>query len=100
VLHVFPFLSGAFVSQVFAQGSCQEALVESKSGTAKRRTAQHRVLYPGSFGGGTDRWKMDGLLSAPCEAFWLSDLRDRSSRDRLADVKSPVILSKRTVQRA
>jgi hypothetical protein len=53
------------------------------------------VLYPGSFDSGVDRGKKlwDGLLIGKCEAFWLSDPRDRNSRDRLADVKSPVILS-------
>jgi superfamily I DNA/RNA helicase len=53
------------------------------------------VLYPGSFDSGVDRGKAlcDGLRRAKCEAFWLSDPRDRNSRDRLADVKSPVIVS-------
>jgi hypothetical protein len=53
------------------------------------------VLYPGSNDGGIDRSRAlsDQLKRAGCETFWLSDPRDRYARDRLAEVRTPVILS-------
>jgi hypothetical protein len=53
------------------------------------------VLYPGSIDSGIDRGNgiWDSLKNSGCEAFWLSDPRDSKSKDRLADVKSPIIVS-------
>jgi hypothetical protein len=62
------------------------------------RSAQPRsigVLYPGSNDGGTDRSRAlaDQLRRSGCETFWLSNPQDSSARDRLAEVKAPVVLS-------
>lgn len=62
------------------------------------RGAQPRsigVLYPGSNDGGADRSRAlaDQLRRAGCETFWLSNPQDPSAKDRLAEVKAPVVLS-------
>jgi hypothetical protein len=53
------------------------------------------VLYPGALDNGVDRAKglWEGLRKSNVEVFWLGDPRDSKSKDRLADVKSPIIMT-------